>query len=618
VRYPSLAVFALATTFLASAADPRLRIEPAQPHPGQTLTVTFDPKGGPLEKSASLTLIFGWNAFQSNRMPMQRKGDRFTADVRTGQGLAYMWCWVEDQSTGEKDTNRGTVWDTYFYDDHGMPMKEARMRRAELYQNHDQPVDKTTASLNLLEEELRAFPANSWARAEWWGLRFEDAGRTIEARDQIVHEIAAYVDANPDKAWAYQAAIEGYQRIGRTAETQQVMRAFVKRFPDDDSLDGELLGYFKNYNDVADLEGLPQFSKRWEAEPYYWEALFSADRMSNAAPEKLQRAGERWLASLDKSDANNARIRIEIAEAWLAKGMDPVASERIAREAVNLAETDPVFVKNSTPVVYLTAQTVLVRVYRSTLGWALFEQHRYEDALHELERAVALGEKEQIRMDSVYYRLGQTLEQLNRPGDATEAYIKEFALGRGGNLAWNAAAAIYSKQHGGFDGFEAMIRSRANDLVVGASPQQPFEEMNEKIGRFELRGADGQQIPLSRYEGKVVILEFWATWCGPCLASLENTQKLAREFAGKIVVLAISIDSEETRASAQPFLRERGYDFTLLVDDEHQRDLRFYSIPARFLVDRNGRVRVRQSGANPYADILFEQRLQTLLNDPRP
>ena len=66
---------------------------------------------------------------------MQRKGNRFIAEVETWLGTAYLSCWVEDKTSGERDN--------------GLPLKGPRQLRAGLYQLRGQPIDKNTASLNL-------------------------------------------------------------------------------------------------------------------------------------------------------------------------------------------------------------------------------------------------------------------------------------------------------------------------------------------------------------------------------------------------------------------------------------------------------------------------------------
>jgi tetratricopeptide (TPR) repeat protein len=435
-----------------------------------------------------------------------------------------------------------------------------------------------------------------------------------------MREIAAFLDSNNDKPWAYEAAANGYHRIGRTPLAVDTMRAFVKRFPEDDSLDGTIDFYFQISGSISNLEGLQKMSPRWGASPFYWESLFEANLSPGAIePARLRRTGESWIASLDKRDANNARVRIRVAESWLSNGVDPAAAERIARDAVNLSEFEGKFLKNSSPNPALSPQTAISRIHRSTLGWALFQQKRYEEALTELERAVAIGQEEHLAMPDVYYRLGRTLALLNRPEAALDAYIQEFASGHDNVLAFEGAAEVYSQIHRGREGFSAEFQSRVNSVAMNAaSADLPVQEMNEKPGRFDLRTSNGQPVLLSRYEGKAVIVDFWGTWCGPCLASLENTAKLERQFSGKIGVLAVSTDEEETRPHAQPYLTGKNYDFLLLFDDPHLRDLQIPFVPTRFLIDQTGRVRLRQTGTGPYADSVFEQKLRVLLNDSHP
>lgn len=118
---------------------------------------------------------------------------------------------------------------------------------------------------------------------------------------------------------------------------------------------------------------------------------------------------------------------------------------------------------------------------------------------------------------------------------------------------------------------------------------------------------------MSNYRGKLVIIDFWATWCSPCLKSLEHTRKLTEKFPGRIVVLAVSIDEEENHPKAVKYLSEHGYPFTLLFDDQNRRDLPVTSVPERFVIDSDGMVRVHESGWSLEQELVFEKKLSALL-----
>jgi thiol-disulfide isomerase/thioredoxin len=117
------------------------------------------------------------------------------------------------------------------------------------------------------------------------------------------------------------------------------------------------------------------------------------------------------------------------------------------------------------------------------------------------------------------------------------------------------------------------------------------------LPRIGPTGKLADHVALAQSRGKVTVLDFWATWCGPCLAAMPRLEKLARSHPD-VSVLAINLDDA---AAARAVFNERGYTMTLLLDDEDVRDrYGVTSIPHTVIIDRAGRVRqvVRGSGTD--------------------
>jgi peroxiredoxin/outer membrane lipoprotein-sorting protein len=114
--------------------------------------------------------------------------------------------------------------------------------------------------------------------------------------------------------------------------------------------------------------------------------------------------------------------------------------------------------------------------------------------------------------------------------------------------------------------------------------------LNHAAPDFELKSASGEKVRLSDFRGKVVLLNFWATWCGPCRSELPTIAKLYGEFkdSGLVVYGA----NDEDRAVARKYLEKEGLQLPFL-DDSSQKAYRLYrvnSIPAVFIIDPQGKV----------------------------
>ena len=119
----------------------------------------------------------------------------------------------------------------------------------------------------------------------------------------------------------------------------------------------------------------------------------------------------------------------------------------------------------------------------------------------------------------------------------------------------------------------------------------------KKAEDFTLSDLDGKPVKLSSLRGKVVMLDFWATWCGPCRIEMPSIQKLHREFKGRgLIVLGINYGEEP--AKVRPFLEKNGYDFRILLDRQQTVGLRYQvsGIPTLFIIDKAGTIRAHFVG----------------------
>jgi thiol-disulfide isomerase/thioredoxin len=131
---------------------------------------------------------------------------------------------------------------------------------------------------------------------------------------------------------------------------------------------------------------------------------------------------------------------------------------------------------------------------------------------------------------------------------------------------------------------------------------------NNKAPDFTLLFTDGKDIKLSEYKGKVVIIDFWATWCGPCRKGIPDLIELQKEYGKDIVVIGISLDAD-TKGEVVPFMQKIGINYpvaygTLEVTEQYGG---VEGIPTSFVINKNGEIVDKHVGLVPkseYTDLI--------------
>jgi thiol-disulfide isomerase/thioredoxin len=180
---------------------------------------------------------------------------------------------------------------------------------------------------------------------------------------------------------------------------------------------------------------------------------------------------------------------------------------------------------------------------------------------------------------------------------------------------------IYARKHHSEAGLGEVILQAYDRMAALVEERQkrinaldPNANVTDPMG-FTISGLDGQKLVLGSLKGKVVILDFWATWCGPCRVQHPMYDRVKERFKGRDDVVLLSIDTDEDHGTVAPFLDQQQWSKAkVYFEDGLQKLLQVTDIPTTIIFDKQGRLASRMNGFLP--DRFVEQlseRIQSAL-----
>ncbi len=158
--------------------------------------------------------------------------------------------------------------------------------------------------------------------------------------------------------------------------------------------------------------------------------------------------------------------------------------------------------------------------------------------------------------------------------------------------------------------------------LVACSPAPPAktavkkDSARKRAPEFALKDANGKVVHLADYKGKVVLLDFWATWCGPCVIEIPWFTEFQRRYKDRgFEVVGVSMDEDGWKAIT-PFVTQKKVNYRILLGDDKTGDQYggLEALPTTFVIDRDGRIAAVHVGLAGKKD--FEDAIETLLQAP--
>lgn len=402
------------------------------------------------------------------------------------------------------------------------------------------------------------------------------------------------------------------QYYGRdTAKKNPVIWKLVKKYPETQAAKMQRLSFFLNTDGPESMEAILRSLKI--AVP---AGNFDIEKTLVAGAYAEEPNTEKILEYLNAIDDPSFKVHsllqiIEIIAGYdKAKALKFTAQEfGSAKKVKDLKEPSDPFKINGPSAYY---------DYVNAYGKLLFDNKQYDEAYKYTSEAYQNIKRKDAELIENYAFLsslngnyGESLPILSKSvkeGKLDQAYIEQV---RNGFQKLNPGKDVDAYIESLKNEFKAKIRKDVTKLLV----DKPAPE-------FFVTDVNGKKVGLADFKGKTIVLDFWATWCGPCVESFPAMQMAVNYFEKDPTVKFLFIHTWENKpdplTDAKSFLAKRNHNFDLYIDprvgtnkrSEAADAFKVDGIPAKFVIDPNGRIRFSVSGFHGKAEAAAEELVQ--------
>ena len=250
------------------------------------------------------------------------------------------------------------------------------------------------------------------------------------------------------------------------------------------------------------------------------------------------------------------------------------------------------------------------------LGDSLVIQANALGTLGQVNEAVAAAKKgfDEFPSAESARAMGRWLEKQGKYGEAVVCYANAFAMadsGEGHARDRQKMAELYLKTHRSEAGLGDIVLASYDQMTVLA------EQKRQRYGNtpatqpinFQLSGPEGAKLPLLSLKGKVIVMDFWATWCEPCRIQHPLFEELRTHFKTDDRVVFLEVNADQDRSLVPRFLQDHKWDSGIYFEDGLVAALNIQDLPTTVLLGRNGDVYSKLVGFSPknFVDLVTER-----------
>ena len=604
---------------LPFTASAQFQFAPAQPQPGQVVSMTYTPAGTPLATDSTLEGRFvrygspdQMRLSRPTTLTLVRQGSAFTGELKLPpkEIAGLMLLFRNSQQPRRVDTNKGQLYVIPLTDAAGAPLPHATGGQASVF---------TRTSL----------PSETGNRPDY--------NRVVTLYEQ---ELAQHPDLKPQYWSDYYAALIKQRKPGYAPKVKAGIDAYLAQQTSPTTADltsaanlYESMGDFKNATvqrermktvDPAGSVAQKDRNMAVRNEPNWTKKKAMYDAFIRDFPTSTYAPGLTVMMTDGYVKANDIPGLMTFVETQPTAHTDPMMlntiafqladdkrslpeAERLIRRAMTLQQATkrPYNFRGDWDAEQKSRQNQM----QNTLARTLEQQDKFADAVTAYQTFINPDDADNSD-PTVNERFFMAALRANRAADARPMAEAAIDAGRATPRLKTALRTWYAKQPGQTPATAtAYMASLEADLKADQRDELRKKLIDRPAPAFALTDLLGRTISSSAFRGKVIVLDFWATWCGPCVASFPAMQQAQERFKSDPNVKFLFVNTREggPLQRVHSFMAKNPYPFVVPLDSQ-QKVANAYGvqgIPTKIVIGPNGRVRYRAIGysGNPEATV---------------
>ena len=584
-----------------------LTISKAKPKPGDTLTLTYTKP----QDNAEVFYQTGKNLYAQDLQFIRKENNYQTEIILPDSTKVFA---INFEKDGNVENNKNSGYIVNIYNEDGSLVPGSKSSKAFLYHKYgnmlelQSPEDSLT---NLMKSDIENYPEieENWDYEYYQILNSENPER---AKDYAIKRINFY-KKNKKLSEEENIKLINFQKaINENVSAEKLKSQILIDFPKGELMKETLLDSFSNTKTIEEkINVLIELNKTYnkkdieKEKDYMFSTIareyFNQDDFRRFVKYSMEIRNEITLANLYNSTAWDMAEKNE--------NLDEAA--RISKKSLDIIskEKETLTKKPSylSPSKYRKRINYDYQMFADTYAYILSKQGKIKEALE--YQKIAIGKGEQADVNERYIQLLKEAEMYKAAEDASSKFIAN-------NQATQSIEEIYKEMFlkNNSNVSEASYRKKLNELENQARfklfEKIKKEKLNKKAPNFNLKNSKGKVISLEDFKGKTVVLDFWATWCGPCKASFPGMKRALEKYKDKSNVVFLFVNTfengeiNERISSAEEFINNNDYPFYVVYDQKKENSKEFSTannfgisgIPTKVIIDPNGNINFKKVG----------------------